>query len=253
MTGMDAALKQEQAAIRPLPGKGGRVREVLSASIYFRELPAASIDLLARIARIERFREGELVQAGTSAQPRFFIVLSGALRLSTPASRDGSSTTFAVVGPGGFFGAGRFLIPDLVWGDCYAVGETELGVVPGNAFRDALRRDRILERHVCTQPIRRFNSLMSLFGDVVRAPLAQRLARRLLTQALTRPVAGLREIEVHISQTMLAEMLGVSRSRVSAELRDLQQRRIVRLAYRRLFILDSAALRRIAGPDVRPY
>ncbi len=230
------------------------MRAVLSASIYFRDLPGGCVERLSSIARIERFREGALVQAGTSAQPRFFIVLSGALRLSTPPSRDGSSATFAVVGPGGFFGAGRFLIPDLVWGDCYAVGETELGVVPGNAFRDALRRDPILERHVSAQPIRRFNSLMSLFADVVRAPLSQRLARRLLTQTLTlKRVAGMREIEVDISQTMLAEMLGVSRSRVSAELRGLRERKIIRLAYRRLFILDSAALRRIAGPDVRPY
>ena len=231
-----------------------RVRRVLAASIYFRELPAESLDLLATIAKPVRFKDGDLIQAARPIQPRFFIVMSGALRLTTPPSPDGSTTILAVTGPGGFFGAGRFLTPNLVWGQAYAVGETELGVVEGGVFRDALKSDPHLERHISAQLVRRFNALISIFADVVKGPFARRLARRLLTQALTlKRGPGEAAIEIDVTQSMLAEMLGASRSSVSAELRKWDQQKIIRLAYRRLYILDIGALCGIAGPDVTPY
>jgi CRP-like cAMP-binding protein len=234
--------------------RSARIRAVLMASTYFRGLPQASIDDLAGMARIERFRDGQSVQAARPIDPRFFVVLSGALRMLAPPSPDGSSTTLAVVGPGGFYGAGRFLAPDLTWPSGQAVGDTELAVVAAGAFRDALRRDPAFLQHISGQMIRRYNATMALFADVVHEPLPQRLARRLVAQILTlNRMADGAEIEIDVTQAMLAEMLGVSRSRISAELRSWHGRKIIRLAYRRLFVLDRGALCRIAGPDVQPF
>lgn len=231
-----------------------RTRAVLADSTYFRDLPEATIDRLAEISRLERFRDGELVQGARPVEPRFFIVLSGALRMAAPPSPDGTTATVAVVGRGGFFGAGRFLEPGLVWADAYAVGDTEVATIATGPFRDLLRRDPGFQVHLSGQLIRRFNTLMSLFADVVRVPLSQRLARRLVAQIFTlKRMKDPAEIEIDVTQSMLAEMLGVSRSRVGAELRNWHRRKIIRLAYRRIYVLDRGALCKIAGPDVRPF
>lgn len=247
-------MSRPERIARSTPIDAARVRAILAASVYFRDLPPATLDLLARISRIVRFKDAALVQAGRPVDPRFFVVVSGALRLSTPPSPGGASTTLAVTGPGGFYGAGRFLMPALVWGPSHAVGETELAVIEAPEFRGALRNDPALAPHLSAQLVRRFNALISLFGDVVGAPLPQRLARRLTAQVLTlKRVHEVVEIEVGLTQTMLAEMLGVSRSQVNAVLRKWHEAGIIRLGYRRLYLLDAVALCKIAGPDVLPY
>jgi len=232
-----------------------RVRHVLAASSFFRDLPAATLERIAAITRPVRYRDGDLVQGASPPRPRFHIVLAGALRVCPITAEDGTSTTLAVMGPGGAYGAAYFVAPpNLSWGECYAIGDTELAVAEEGPFRLALQSDPVLEKHICVLLILRFNAMLSLFRDVVKSPLPERLARRLLAQALalSRPsVPG--EIEVDVTQAMLAEMLRASRSQVSAELRRWHEAGIVRVGYRRLYILDSAALCRIAGPDVRPF
>ncbi|MDB5872655.1 MAG: Crp-like helix-turn-helix domain, partial [Ramlibacter sp.] len=58
------------------------------------------------------------------------------------------------------------------------------------------------------------------------------------------------EFELPVSQTALAQMLAASRSKVNAELRKLERDGIVRLGYRRLFILDFNRMAEVAGPNV---
>jgi CRP-like cAMP-binding protein len=60
------------------------------------------------------------------------------------------------------------------------------------------------------------------------------------------------EHEVRVSQAMLAQMLGTSRSQISAELQALEESRVIRRAYRRIYITDFEALCRLAGPNVQP-
>jgi len=91
---------------------------------------------------------------------------------------------------------------------------------------------------------------MSLYADVVSAPLPQRLARRLLAQAGTADPMMRVEVELRLSQSGLAQMLGASRSKVNAELRRLEQEGLLRLGYRRLYLLDVQRLCALAGPGV---
>ena len=59
------------------------------------------------------------------------------------------------------------------------------------------------------------------------------------------------DTELRISQGMLAEMLGASRTRVSEELARLERAGILRLGYRKIHVRDAARLRDLAGADVR--
>jgi len=232
-----------------------RIRDILAASTFFRELPAASVERIAGITRLVRYKDGDLVQGASPPRRRFFIVLSGALRICPIAAEDGTSTTLAVMGPGGAYGVANLVgPPNLIWGECYAIGDTELAVAEDGPFRLALQSDPILEKHIFALLILRFNAMLSFVRDVVKSPLSQRLARRVLSQALVLDRASdAAEIEVDVTQAMLAEMLGASRSQVSAELRRWHKAGIVRPGYRRLYILDLAALRNVAGPDVRAF
>jgi CRP/FNR family cyclic AMP-dependent transcriptional regulator len=228
-----------------------RLQAMLASSAHFGELPGESRQALASIAKTARFKDAELVQSSNPASSRLWLVVSGALRISIgDADR---SATVAVIGPGSFYNAGALVGSRETFTESHAVGETELGVVDGEALLDAARRDATLHRHLKTLLVRRLNSLVLLFWDGAGATLATRLARRLMSQALAAGDRQQAELEVRLSQAMLAEMLSASRSKVNAELRILEQARIVRLGYRRIAITDLGRLCDIAGPNVQPF
>jgi CRP-like cAMP-binding protein len=228
-----------------------RLRTMLASSAHFGELPGESRETLACIAKTARFKDAELVQSSNPTSARLWLVVSGALRISIgDADR---SATVAVIGSGSFYNAGALVGSRDTFTESHAVGETELGVVDGDALLDAARRDATLQRHLKILLVRRLNSLVLLFWDGAGAALGTRLARRLMSQALAAGDRRQAEPEVRLSQAMLAEMLGASRSQVNAELGILERALIVKLGYRRIAIVDLGRLCDIAGPNVQPF
>lgn len=59
-------------------------------------------------------------------------------------------------------------------------------------------------------------------------------------------------IELPMSQKMLSEILGASRSRINEELALMERTGMLRRAYRRIVVLDPERLLRAAGSDVTP-
>jgi CRP-like cAMP-binding protein len=93
---------------------------------------------------------------------------------------------------------------------------------------------------------------MSVIRDFSVAPLEQRIARRLLGQAMGGgiDITGSAAIEVRINQSDLGRMLGASRSRVNAELKRMEGEGLLKIGYRTLTLVDLARLHEIAGSEV---
>lgn len=240
------------ARLHVLRPEYARVRHALGASAHFRELPAASLDRLASIAVVRDVRDATILHRSFEPAPTMWLVLAGSLRVSWPMP-GGNSVTLAVIGEGGYFSVGVFVEGALISAECTAAGDTTLAVFEGDALTRLQGIDPALKQYAPRLMLQLIETAVSLFADVVSVPLPQRLARRLMTQALASGRnASHSELEIRVSQTDLATMLGASRSKVNAELRRLEEDGVIRLGYRRLFIRDCARLGQRAGPRVHP-
>ena len=63
-------------------------------------------------------------------------------------------------------------------------------------------------------------------------------------------ISGDKRIELRVTQTDLARMLGASRSKVNAELKRLERDDLIKVGYRTITLVDVARLHELAGPDV---
>ncbi len=229
-----------------------RIRLAFANSVFFRELPAATLDCLAGAATLQYFREARLVHCAGVPATKLWLVVSGALRISLPAP-GGTPVMLSVLGEGGFHGVASLVEGTISNTECHAECDTTVAVIETSVLRNIEAFDADLRQLIPKLLMGRIKILMSLLADAVAAPLQQRIARRLLTQALASGRgADESEIELHTSQSDLVAMLGASRSRVSAEVRNLKNAEVVRVGYRRLYIRDFERLQELAGPGVRP-
>jgi CRP/FNR family cyclic AMP-dependent transcriptional regulator len=228
-----------------------RVRAMLDRSIHFRDLAAAERDGIAGLCRLRRLRDNDL--AGSAGRPHeeLWIVLEGGLRLSTVTER-GDEFVYAVLGPGSFYGLGHVIGSPNAITDARAFGPTELAAIPGAQFLALLDGNPRLWRHVTGLLLRRLTLAMSVIRDFSVAPLEQRIVRRLLGQAMGggADLTGAGRIEIRVNQSDLGRMLGSSRSRINAELKRMENDRLLEIGYRSITLLDLSRLREIAGPEV---
>lgn len=227
-----------------------RIRQLLGRSPHASALPGDFLDRLARLGRIERYQGGELIHAAWQPVAKLWVVLSGGLRV-TQLGEDGSALVIAVLGEGSYFGAGA-LVKDgeVVKSEAHAVGRTQVAAFAVAQLEREFGNDKLMEQHRMELLYRRLSASIDLARDLLAVPLPQRLARRMLGQALAAGRGP--EIELRVSQSDLATMIGASRSKLSAELHRLQQSGAVRLGYRVIVVCDLALLRAAAGADVMP-
>ena len=224
------------------------IRSVLARSPHFSSLPPATLDRVAAASTVEKLAPGQIVRDGPDGA--FWIVLSGALQLlMSPV--DGRAATIAIFGVGSFFGVGTIIGNKALGRECRALVPTVAAKLRASVLKQLMKDDPAFREQLERLVILRLDAITSLFADSLNAPLRQRLARRLAAQALagggTKPEAG---VELTVSQTMLAQMLGVSRTSVVEELGALEREGILRRGYRKITVTDPARLHDISGPNV---
>jgi CRP/FNR family transcriptional regulator, cyclic AMP receptor protein len=230
-----------------------RVRIAFASSSYFHRLPASSLDALTALATLERCGRGGLLQEFGAYKDKFWLVVEGGVRVSWPNAR-GQPVPVAVIGPGSFYSLAAFAEGAAAPAECRTERDTVFASIPGPRLRDLIQADADLQALVPHLLLQRFQAAVSFYADAVSAPLADRIARRLHNQAIAnRRNPSSREIELRISQSDLAQIVGSSRSKVNAELRRLQDARVLRLGYRRLYVTDCKKLGALAGGFVAAF
>lgn len=231
-----------------------QIRAALARSTHFRELAPEDLDRLAELGRLRRLRDGEAAVRAGRRQREIWIVLSGCIRMSGTTAR-GEEYVYAMLGPGGFYGIGSLLSEIHTTVDARAAGATSLVVIDGRDFIALLDRQPRLWRHVIKLLHRRLTLAMSVIRDISVAPLEQRIARRLLGQAMSggSEVSGDRAVELRVTQTDLGRMLGASRSKINTELKRLERDGLLRVGYRTITLADCGRLRQLAGTDVSAF
>src|SRR5262245_21896806 len=103
------------------------IRHTLEQSEHFRDLAARDLDRLAELARLKRSRNQERIENMGGYDADLWIIVSGAVRISTKAS-DRAEHVYAVLGPGNYFGLAAVIgkSGDMATLDARAFGTTEL-------------------------------------------------------------------------------------------------------------------------------
>ena len=243
------ATTRRAAASGTLPD-ARRIRTILGRSPHSKTMPGEVLDRLASLGHIERYQDGELIHAAWQPVRRLWLVLSGGLRVSE-VSADGSALTTAVLGEGSYYALGSLVKEGMrVKSEAHANGNTDTAVFELAQLEREFGDNKDVQHHRRLLLYLRFWALADLYRDALALALPQRLARRLLGQALAAGRGP--DIELRVVLADLAAMLGASRSRVNAELRRLEASGVVRLGYRQIVVRDLELLRAAAGADVMP-
>ena len=172
---------------------------------------------------------------------RVIVILGGSARVFSTAA-NGREVLVTVAGPGEILGEMSALDGQAHSASSTAVGDTEVVLVPGDAFRELLASNAVLATAVAVRLTRELRRVVHQRVDLEAFDVPTRLAR-ILVELAGRVGPGDDAIELPISQHELAEWCGASREAVTKALGTFRSRGWVRTGRRSITVLDLEALR----------
>jgi CRP/FNR family transcriptional regulator, cyclic AMP receptor protein len=163
---------------------------------------------------VRGYRKKETIFAQGDHSDAVFFVQRGKAKL-TVLSRQGKQAVIAILGPGSFFGEGCLAGQPLRMSTATAMTDSSIILLPKEAMMRALHEDpefsEAFTKHLLSRNIRIEEDLV----DQLFNSSEKRLARILLLLANFGKEGRPEPVVPKISQEMLAEMVGTTRSRVS--------------------------------------
>jgi CRP/FNR family cyclic AMP-dependent transcriptional regulator len=199
------------------------------------------------VAAVRRVEGGTCLARRGDAPSRWIGVASGAVRLGTALS-DGRNLTLEFVAPGQWFGDIALIDERPLDVDVVAHVPSTLLVVSKADLRTLVEGFDELSSALLRLNCQRLRHMLRRFEEQQVLPLAQRLARQLqrLARQFGRVASDGVSIELALSQGDLAAMVGGSRQRVNAALRQMHDQGVLRLGLPRLRVLNQLHLADLA-------
>ncbi len=160
------------------------------------------------------YRAGERIYSQGDPCDAILYVLGGSVKMAV-LSRGGKEAVVGVIGAGDFFGEGALAGQPRRLATAIAMGESRIRVVPKRQMVRLLHQQRALSDRFITHMLARNNRLEEDLVDQLFNASEKRLARTLLLLARYGKPSGPRRVLPRISQGVLAEMVGTTRSRVN--------------------------------------
>lgn len=198
-------------------------------------------------ARRRHLLKNEMLFRRESPPDAIFCVDRGIIRLSVTAP-NGREAVLNTIGPGRWFGELSLLLCEPRIHDARAVVDSEVLILPADAFHEIVyqRPAFLLEftRLICA----RYKSALNRMDTSILLPFPVRLAKRLLTAKRPHSAnsSGEDKPSIRLSQEELGHILGVSRQSVNKQLKAWEEKKILRLEYGCIILLDADALRRLS-------
>jgi len=232
---------------RAMPGLYDHERATLHGASWFSELPSPLRIAILGSARVSQVEAGALLAHRGDKASVWMGVASGALRLDT-ALRDGRGFTLDFVGPGHWVGD-IALIDDRPHDlDVTAHVRSKLLFVSKPDLRRLIADYDELGNGLLQLNCRRLRHMFRRFEELQSLPLPQRLACQLqrLAHQFGRTVDEGISIDLALSQSDIAAVVGGSRQRINRALRQLHLEGIVGLGEPRVLVRDAARLEAVA-------
>lgn len=195
-------------------------------------------DFVAR-ARERRLGSCQIIYQRGDRGVEMYRILAGTVRLSTMRA-DGREMGYILFGPGDCFGVSTLLDGEGLPHTAESLGTTRLQILDDAHFRTLRDTHRDFDDALLRLMSRQMRILSTYLADVTLEPLPRRAARRLLEIA-RRDASG--QLLVHLSQSDLARLLGVSRQTTNKLLKQFEQDGLITLNYRSIKLIDLNSIR----------
>lgn len=221
-------------------------RQIFAQNALLSKLSEDEIERLVTYSRVEHYPAGERIFDKDSLGSCMMLVLHGSVRTSS-ISIDGKEIVFRIMEPGEFVGEIAALDGGNRSADAFAMADCELLVLQ--------RRDFIplLEKHsdICLMLIKilceRSRKTSEQVEDLLFRHAEARIAKALLqlSERFGQPDANGRDRELHLSQTELGNVIGITRESVNKQLKLWQRAGFIDLAKESIVIRDATALQQL--------
>jgi CRP/FNR family transcriptional regulator len=195
------------------------------------------------------YGRGEIIFSPGTDHESVYLLECGLVRIFR-LSASGAESTFYYVSPGEVFGAESFLAGDGEENFAQALSPSRAWRVPRGVFEEALARDGSVMRELARQLGRRLKLAENRIEDRVFRDVEARVARVLLELAErfgTSAQNGWTRLDLPVTQSDLATLIGTTRQSVNACLRRLGDAGLIVREGRRVLRLLPAALRGVAS------
>ncbi|MGQ9505402.1 MAG: Crp/Fnr family transcriptional regulator [Thermogutta sp.] len=218
------------------------VIDILENCPLFAQVNDEGFRRLFAVARLTRFRKGQMIFQQGQACPGMYVVGSGLVRVFKRGSQ-GQEKILHLVGPGETFAEvaalGKFDCP----ASAEAISATTCAFVPIESLQQMIRENHELCRQLLMGLCLWVRRLVDLVEDLTLRDATGRVARFLLSQVdNNKSIIRLRGLKRH-----LAAQLDLTSETLSRTLRRLEMRGLIRhLSRSELQILDQSGLAKLA-------
>ena len=243
------AVFKKHRDVRVIERNGSQAERIELLSLV-EELEPLSTEEIGRLAQrtIERsFREGDTVYLPGNASELVYLLLAGRIRLYGMAG--GQELTFEIIRAGTMFGVASLMERTQ---DEYAVAlePSRVGLLDLNDFWPLVQQNLEVYARVVKLLCDRLRSSRSRMKDIALKEVPARLASLILDLVQGEGVVtreGHHKVPGRYTHEQLATIIGTKRVAVTRAFGKLQDAGCVRLWRRRIYVVDLAALRRLAA------
>lgn len=220
---------------------------LLARHFLFAGLEADLLRRLAGLSETMTLARGDVLFYQGDEGDALYGIFDGSIRISL-TSPDGKEFTINLMENGDVFGEIALLDGLSRTADARAGRDSSLMRIPRRAFLDLMDQEPRLMRHVIDMLCERIRVTTGEMTDVAFLDLRARLAKRLLDLSLSHGVedgAGIR-IGLTLTQTDVAQMLGVTREAVNKQIQTLVRGGLISMERGTITILARPKLSDIA-------
>jgi CRP/FNR family transcriptional regulator/CRP/FNR family cyclic AMP-dependent transcriptional regulator len=216
----------------------------LRKSALFRDLPGDTLQRLVAIAQRRSYRRGELIVRQGDPGDTFFVITDGEVKVLVGA-QTGDQAMVAIFGPGDCFGELSLIDGEPRSASVEAIDHVETIILWRRDFMDFVDANPQFMKRLLMTLANRIRHTSELAADLAFLDIAGRLAKTLLDLARDhgRQVDGATEIELPMTQTDLAAMVGATRESVNKLLSWFEERGGIERHGRQITVVDPELLR----------
>jgi CRP-like cAMP-binding protein len=209
----------------------------LTAPMMFSALPDALQEGLRVSAHLRRFDAGQIIQQRGERATGFWLISTGSVAVGQYL-RDGEFRAVAVLGPGDSWGELAMFAdrPRVV--DAVARSACSLRFIREEAFESALENDPKAMRSLLGALSVQLQEILDITAGIRSGSARARVAGMLATLASGAALP----VTIKLSQSELAELLGLSRMTVNSALRDYAGTGLIRRNYGSIEVVHREGL-----------
>lgn len=226
----------------------GAAEELLARTSLFRGLDEAHLARLAEGAVLRSYKKGSVIFHEGDPGDSLYVVVSGSLKIFL-TSREGAELLLTRLSAGETFGELALIDGGGRSASVEALEETELLRLSRPTLLEILRDEPQVTEPLLTNLGRIIRRVSEQAADLVFLDLDGRVAKLLVQLAETteRATGGEMTIDLGMTQSDLASLIGGSRQSVNNSLHRFEKRGYIRIDKRRVVVKDLHRLQARAG------